>query len=200
MRRAALDGAFSATSLVFGAGGTSYHADERRENVATSYEQRLSSRWTFVGTLGASVAGALRLGTSAFNLRPGPLAAASIACRVVDERKVWPFVLASLSLAGSWGQSALRGGQGTDSIVAADARIGVAAGKTIAHILSPYVTARAFGGPILWKYAGQNVTGTDAHHYQMGAGFSLALGRFDLHVEMAPLGERELAAGAGVGF
>ena len=168
--------------------------------MAASYEQRLSDRWTFTGTLGASVGGSLRLGTAGFDLLPGPLVAAAISCRVVDDRKARPFVLITLSLAGSWGDTAPRGGPPTESIVAVDARLGVAAGKTIARVLTPYVAARAFGGPVLWKYAGQNGTGTDTHHYQVGAGFSLALGRFDVHLELAPLGERELAAGAGIAF
>jgi hypothetical protein len=198
-RRIALDGAFSATTLHF-SGGATFDADERRESLAASYEQRLSDRWTFTGTLGASVGGSLRVGTAGFDLTPGPLAGASIACRVLDDHKLRPFVLVSLSLAASWGETSLRGTPGAPSIVSTDGRIGVAAGKTIARILTPYVAARVFGGPVFWKYGGESVTGTDTHHYQVGAGFSLALRRFDVHLEMAPLGERELAAGAGIAF
>ncbi len=199
-RRAALDGSFSATSLRFGVGGATYRADERRQNVAASYEQRLSDRWTFGGTVGAQVGGSLRLGSNGFELGAGPLVGASIACRALDERRARPFVLIALSVAGSWGESEMAGSKATQSIVSTDARLGVAAGKTIGKVLTPYVVARAFGGPIFWKYAGQNASGTDVYHYQVGGGFSLALGRFDLHLEMAPLGERELAAGAGIAF
>jgi len=85
-------------------------------------------------------------------------------------------------------------------MVSTDVRLGVTAGKTIRGIMTPYLSARVFGGPIFWRYGGQSVTATDAYHYQVGGGFSLGLGRFDLHLEVAPLGERDLAAGAGVRF
>jgi hypothetical protein len=185
---------------VFTAGGATYHADERRETVAASYEQRLSDRWTWSGTLGAGVGGSLRIGTDGLRLLPGPLAAATLSCRALDATRLRPFLLVSLSAAASWGTTGRSGTSSTDSIVSGDVRLGVTAGKTIARVLTPYVAARVFGGPVFWRYAGQDATGTDAHHYQVGAGFSLALRRFDLHFEMAPLGERELAAGAGVAF
>ena len=177
-----------------------YHADERRGNVGASFERRLSDRFTFAGTLGAAVGGSLRIGRDAFDLQPGPFGAASLSYRAVDDRKARPFVLFSASVAASAATTTLRGSDVSNSIVSGDVRLGVTAGKTIAHMLTPYVAARVFGGPILWTYAGQSATGTDAYHYQLGAGFSLALGRFDLHLELAPLGERDLALGGGFAF
>jgi len=200
MRRAALDAAFSATTIDLKAGGTSYQAGERRETVAASYERRTSGRWTYTATLGATVGGSLRTGRDSFDLLPGPLAAGAISYRALDDKKAQPFVLLSLSLAGSVSETVLRGSTSMESIVSTDARLGIAAGKTIARVLTPYVVARAFGGPIFWSYAGHDATGTDAYHYQVGAGFAFALRRFDVHLEMAPLGERELAVGAGLGF
>jgi hypothetical protein len=200
VRRAALDAAFSATSLRFSAGGTTYHADERRVTFAATYERRLSSRWTLSGSIGAAAFGSLRVGSVAYDLEAGPLAAASISYRAVDDAKARPFVLFSLSLAASSASTTLRGTESGDSIVSTDARLGVTAGKTIARTVTPYLSARVFGGPIFWTFAGQDASGTDVYHYQLAAGFSLALGRVDLHVEMAPLGERDLAAGAGYAF
>jgi hypothetical protein len=199
-REAALGAAFTATTLRFSAGGASFQADERRGSVAVSFEQRFADRWTFEGSAGSSTGGSLRTGHDSFALRPGPLAAASISCRALTERKALPFVLVSLSAAGSWGESSPRGGGSTSSLVSTDARLGIAAGKTIAQVLSIYGVGRAFGGPVFWTYEGHDATGTDTHHYQVGFGFSLAVRRFDVHLEMAPLGERELAAGAGVAF
>jgi hypothetical protein len=142
------------------------------------------------------VGGTLRVGTQSFDLQPGPLLAASLSYRAVDDRKARPFVLFSLSLAVSSASTEPDG----SSIVATDARLGVSAGKTIAGKMTPYVTARAFGGPVFWSYGGTDASGTDVHHYQVGAGFSLSLGKVDVHMEVAPLGERSLAAGAGLAF
>jgi len=83
---------------------------------------------------------------------------------------------------------------------AADVRVGVTAGKTFGRA-RPYVVARAFGGPVSWHVAGQAITGSDSHHYQLGAGIALDLpAHFDLSVEAAPLGEQGLAAGLGYRF
>ena len=81
-----------------------------------------------------------------------------------------------------------------------DGRVGIAVGKTIARTVSPYVALRAFGLPALWTYQSTSVTGTDAFHYQVGAGFSLRLGKADLMLELVPLGERAVVAGGGFTF
>lgn len=73
--------------------------------------------------------------------------------------------------------------------------------KRLGDVPSPYAVVRAFGGPITWQYQGQSVTGTDGHHYQVGAGLTLVLARaVNLFVEGVPLGERSLAAGGAVAF
>jgi hypothetical protein len=60
---------------------------------------------------------------------------------------------------------------------------------------------RAFGGPVFWRYQGVAVTGTDTHHYQLGAGLALGLGeRVGLFAEGIPLGEQALSAGVSVSF
>jgi hypothetical protein len=165
-----------------------------------TYEARLSDRFTFDGTVGAAVGGTLTIGPQAYALDPGPLGAASFSYRAVDDRGARPFVLLSLSLAASWATTTLRGSSASDAMTATDVRLGVTAGKTIARVMTPYLAVRAFGGPVLWTHDGESATGTDAYHYQVGGGFSLALGRADVHMEVAPLGERALACGAGFAF
>jgi len=45
------------------------------------------------------------------------------------------------------------------------------------------------------------VTGTDTHHFQIGAGLAVNLGRsWNAFAEGVPLGERALSAGVGVAF
>jgi hypothetical protein len=58
-----------------------------------------------------------------------------------------------------------------------------------------------FGGPVYWRYAGTAVTGTDDHHWQVGAGVSLLVARrVDVFAEGVPLGEVGVTAGAGLSF
>jgi hypothetical protein len=82
-----------------------------------------------------------------------------------------------------------------------DLRLGAIFGTTLWDAFSPYVLARVFGGPVFWRYAGQAVTGTDAYHYQLGAGFAVSLTRsLNLFAEGAPLGEQAIAAGLSFGL
>jgi hypothetical protein len=90
----------------------------------------------------------------------------------------------------------------TPRFTAFDLRAGAIAGKTIAGVFTPYVTARAFGGPVSWRFDGDAVTGTDLYKYQLGGGLSLALfdRKLDVFAEGIALGERGFAAGVGTSF
>jgi hypothetical protein len=84
---------------------------------------------------------------------------------------------------------------------AIDVRLGGQLGVDIAGVLRPYAVARAFGGPVFWSYAGEAVTGTDTHHYQLGAGLGVRLSRqLNAFAEGIPLGEQALSAGVGLAF
>ena len=77
--------------------------------------------------------------------------------------------------------------------------VGAVVGIPIARVVTPYVVARAFGGPIAWRIDTASKTGTDAYHVQLGGGVSaLLFRRVDLFVEGIPLGERGVSAGLGV--
>jgi hypothetical protein len=109
-------------------------------------------------------------------------------------------VLLTGSMAASLAWTSPPGGGAASTLSAFDVRLGVVAGKTIAHAVTPYVLARAFGGPVFASLAGNSVTGTDANHYQVGAGVSVHVGRFDAVVEGVPLGELGIVAGVGLAF
>ena len=84
---------------------------------------------------------------------------------------------------------------------ALDLRLGALVGTTIAGVLSPYAVGRVFGGPVYWAYQGEDVIGTDAHHYQLGAGLTVvAFGRVNVFAEGVPIGERSFAAGTAFAF
>ena len=74
-------------------------------------------------------------------------------------------------------------------------------GTTLFGVLRPYLPVRVFGGPVYWKYQGASVTGTDTHHYQVGAGLGVAISRhIGAFAEGIPLGERALALGVAAAF
>jgi hypothetical protein len=110
---------------------------------------------------------------------------------VLDQGAYTPFV----QLSGSIAFSAMKAALG--AYEALDARVGVAAGYTFFDRLTPYLTARAFGGPVF--YGGS--VGTDLFHYQVGLGFVVGLPwGLDLSAELIPLGEQRVTAGVGLSF
>jgi hypothetical protein len=68
-------------------------------------------------------------------------------------------------------------------------------------VLTPYALARVFGGPVFWHDGLAGQTGTDVHHFQLGAGLLVRLGRrLDIFAEGVPLGEQGISGGAGFAF
>jgi hypothetical protein len=136
----------------------------------------------------------------AHDFSAGPAAAIGASWRVTGPGR--PFVILS-SLLSFTAATTHGSGAATETVgyEALDLRLGVIVGTTLWDVWSPYVSARVFGGPVFWRYAGEAVTGTDAYHYQVGAGFALALPQhWSLFAEGSPLGERAVAVGISVGL
>lgn len=77
-----------------------------------------------------------------------------------------------------------------------DLRGGVTVGKTFAERWVPYVSARAFEGPVMWHRGGEDVRGGDRYHVTAGAGLIVRLpASIDITAEGMPLGERSVALG-----
>lgn len=110
--------------------------------------------------------------------------------------RAW-FVTGSLSASG--GTTTTTGTvNATDGrLTAFDVRIGAIAGRTFADLISPYVLARAFAGPVLWTVAGEERTGSDPSHLQLGGGLSIAT-RFGLSavIDISVVGEQSASLGA----
>jgi hypothetical protein len=78
-----------------------------------------------------------------------------------------------------------------------DVRASVTISRTLWRIVTPYLSARVFGGPIFWR----DTTGTDKTHLQLALGLAIEpVAGFTLHVEGALLSERGLSGGIGVSF
>jgi hypothetical protein len=172
----------------------------RMDSVAVGLEWRPGGRFSLQVGAGAIVDGSLRARRLTEDVRPGWIASVSGSWTAILERPSTPFVSLSAALGASGAPTSAQGG-GDASFLAFDARLALVVGKTLWDVWVPYLVARAFGGPVSWQIAGEDVSGGDRHHYQLGVG-SLAtcpLG-FDVLVEWVPLGARGLTAGLGMAF
>jgi hypothetical protein len=149
---------------------------------------------------GAIVDGTLSHDGRSHDVAAGWLVSASAA-------RKWTFgpsqrFFATASLTAAWSSTHTRetmdGAGAPDSIglTAGDMRVGALVGVTLADRVAPYLLARGFGGPVSWQVDGRDITGTDQHHYQLGAGASVRL-PFDASalVDASVLGERSLSIG-----
>ncbi|AKT42738.1 hypothetical protein [Chondromyces crocatus] len=132
---------------------------------------------------------------------PGWLATAGGSYRVVRGEGLRPFVLLTATLGASGARTQALGVTTTERYLAFDVRVGAVVGWTLYDTLSPYLAARAFGGPIFWRFQDRDRMGTDRYHYQLALGTSVLLpGGFNVSAEGIPLGERGLSVGVGVLF
>lgn len=178
--------AASRTTLTFD--GTRF--DLAQQAVTLGAARSWPSGWTVAGSLGLVVDGSIDRGDERHDLGPGPLAAVSLSRQWT--RRTW-FVNGTASASGS------RVGSAAPSapLTALDVRVGATAGRTFGPV-SPYLLARGFGGPVFWTLAGDGATGTDVHHFQLGAGASLAAGPATFIVDVSALGEQAVSLAVSV--
>jgi hypothetical protein len=158
--------------------------------------------WSLRATLGALVDGGLEgngaLGTH--DIAPGVVGAIGAARQWTPGESGW-FITGSAGLSIAAASTHETGAAGEPRFVAADVRIGAIAGRTVAKIWSPYVLARAFGGPVWWKIDGASVSGSDTRHFQLGAGMSLATSfGLTMVADVSALGEQAASLGASIRF
>jgi hypothetical protein len=206
--------AFTSTTLLFGGGR---RADLTRHAVFGGVQIPLSRSGALTAQLGGGgvAGGELVHGLARDTIGPGFAAFGGVAWRAYDGTDALPFLQLTATLSGTHaltrtddrgtrtdGTTSPGARPETPRFTAFDLRLGAIAGKTFANAFTPYVTARAFGGPISWRFDGADVTGTDLYKYQLGGGLSLALfdHRLDVFVEGIAMGERGLAAGIGTTF
>ena len=177
-----------------------FEMDITQHTVSAGATWLTGGSWSFRAGLGAIIAGTLGSGGEQHDFLPGALVNITANWRALTSQVWRPFVDLSTSLAGSWSSTELRG-EGSNTWVAIDARLGARAGWLLWQRFSPYVHARVFGGPALW-FGGEDepATGTDIYHYQIGGGLSLFFDSWGLYAEASPLGEQSYFGGASVVF
>ena len=147
---------------------------------------------------GAAFGGRLVVADQRYDFLPGPLGSLGADYRIFDKGRA--FVMLTSSLSFSAARTRL-GNAPSVGYQALDLRLGSELGVELLHVFRPYALARVFGGPVFWRYQGAATTGSDTHHYQLGAGLGLRLSKsFNGFAEGVALGERALSLGVGVAF
>jgi hypothetical protein len=170
--------------------------------IAGAWSRTFSRVWSVRVAAGAILGGTIIHDQRTHDVSPGWLT-------TVSGSRQWRFGVAELWFASAsvtLGMSRAKtqettGGMEGESVSlgAADFRVGALAGLTLAERYSPYVLVRGFGGPVSWQLDGQDITGTDQHHYQLGAGMTVQLPfAATVLVDASFLGERSLSVGLGL--
>jgi hypothetical protein len=202
---AGASGVYTSTAIRFA--GTQTDAETRGSLVA-SLAYQPTPRLSFQLAAGATLGGKLETPAGRYDFSSGPTAAVGASWRAVTGTRPFVLVTSNLSFSAATTRPSAAGGAGASNAsdpaatyAAFDLRVGALVGTTLWHVLSPYGVARVFGGPVFWTYQGASVTGTDTHHYQLGAGLTVNVARrANVFAEGIPLGERALSAGAAFAF
>jgi hypothetical protein len=190
-----VSGLYTSTRLRFGDG---LYADQVRYATTAQLAYLPSAKLVLQAGAGVAFGGWLTLPDGRHQFSPGPVALLGADYRAFDDGRY--FLLLTLGLSFATARTQLSG-EASESYAAFDLRLGAQFGVELSRIFRPYASARVFGGPIFWHYQGEAVTGTDTHHYQLGAGLAVRVSKaLNLFAEGIPLGEQALAVGLGLAF
>ncbi len=193
-------GIYTSTAIDF---SNNQRMGETRSSLVASLAYHPTARLSYQLAAGGTLGGRLQTPAGTQDFSSGVTAAVGASWRVIDTPR--PFVVLTGNLSFSRERTTLNGTNGMPDVSASysafDLRLGALVGTTLWKVLSPYAVGRVFGGPIYWTYQGDSVTGTDAHHYQLGAGATLVVARrFNVFAEGIPVGERSAAVGTAFAF
>jgi len=189
----AVSGLYTSTRLRF---SDELYADQIRYATLATLAYLPTPKLVLQLGAGAAFGGSLTLSGARYEFSPGPTVMLGADYRAFDDGRFFLLLTSGFSFATARTHAT---GEASASYSALDLRLGAQFGIQLARILRPYAVARVFGGPIFWRYQGEAVTGTDTHHYQLGAGLSLRISKaLSVFAEGVPLGEQAVALGVGV--
>ena len=175
------------TTIVF----SDVHVALRETAATVTVGNFATARFGWSITAGGVVAGSI----DGRDTHGGATLGGSLSWLPIYERPSRPFV----AVAASLGTALIRGTADDTSArlwSAWDIRGGAIVGKTFARHVVPYLAARVFGGPVFWHRAGASAIGGDRYHVTGGLGLTVRLpARFDVTLEVMPLGEQSATAG-----
>ncbi|MES1179511.1 MAG: hypothetical protein ABUL62_34665 [Myxococcales bacterium] len=188
-----VSGLYTSTRLRFSG---SLHADQVRYASLASLAYLPTPRLVLQAGVGVAFGGSLTVPDGKHEFSPGPTALLGADFRAYDDGRYFVLLTSALSFAAARTHLADEASVGYQAF---DLRLGSELGVQLADVFRPYMVVRAFGGPVYWRHLGESVTGTDTHHYQLGAGAGLRVAKaVNLFVEGIPLGERALSLGVGL--
>jgi hypothetical protein len=187
---------YTSTSLRF---SDDVHADQVRLGMLAMLAYLPSSRLVLQLGTGVALGGELTLPDGEYQLSPGLAEMIGADFRAFDDGRYSLLFTSALSFATARTQPPGDASAAASATYTAfDLRLGAQFGVALGRVVFPYAVARVFGGPVFWHYQGQAVTGTDTHHYQLGAGLAVRATRFmNVFAEGIPLGEKAIALGVG---
>ncbi len=185
-------------------------APTERDTVMVSFEHpmrdRRGSRWTLEFGAGSLLGGFLLTNMTKATFTPGVIADVSLSHLIVaPHRYASPFLLLSFTLAGVWSRTTIPDSSNEPDYVAFDFSADLAAGvsmKIKRQAITPFLSARLFGGPVFWTHGDSTVLGSDAYHYALGPGLAVSLERSRVGLSMgcSLVGEKNVRAGISVAF
>lgn len=188
-----VSGLYTSTRLHFGGG---LYADQVRYATLATLAYLPTAKLVLQAGVGAAFGGSLTLADGEYRFSPGPTALIGADFRAFDDGRFFLVLTSGLSLATARTQAT---GEASESYSAFDLRLGAQFGIELAGSVRPYAAARVFGGPVFWRYQHEAVTGTDTHHYQLGAGLAVRVSKeLNVFAEGIPLGEQAVAIGVGL--
>ena len=180
--------------------GEPLEADLRRRSISGAFEYRVLDDLTLMVGGGASVGGELRILGQRHHLLPGPVGVLGAAYRILDGNGWEPFLLFGGAFSLSTVGTRRRLDDAEARMTAMDARFSLTVGEVFLDAIAPYLTVRGFGGPVSWTVDGQDLSGSDKCHFQVGGGLLVTAGVVDAFFELIPLGERAAVFGGAVSF
>jgi len=188
-----VSGLYTSTRLRF---SDDLHADQVRYATLATLAYLPTAKLVLQAGAGAAFGGSLTLPDGEHRFTPGPAVLIGADYRAFDDGRYFLLLTSGLSFTTARTHAP---SDASESYTAFDLRLGAQFGIALARVFRPYAVARVFGGPVLWHYDGEAVTGTDTHHYQLGAGLAVRLAKaLNIFAEGVPLGEQAIAVGVGL--
>lgn len=135
-----------------------------------------------------------------YNVQPGGSATLGLDYSAITGRGYSPYVDLSLAFSISFTETENPADSKKTNYAATDVRLGIQANWEVKEHFFPYLTARVFGGPVLWELDDEDVTGADIHHYQLAIGTAMQFNRMGIYIEWSGAGEKTLNAGLSMAW
>ncbi|NQV41363.1 MAG: hypothetical protein HQ506_03330 [Candidatus Marinimicrobia bacterium] len=165
-------------------------------SISLSSAWRLNEKWSLRGGLGFIMDGTLTPpGQSTQNVLPGGVLAVGVEYLWQQGEAYKPYIDFSVFMSASSASVEDPNSEETTQYFSSDLRVGARASWIIKDKVFPYLTTRVFAGPVSWELAGEDVIGTDIHHYQVALGTAIQFGKTGTFVEYSGLGEKALSVG-----